>query len=363
VSEILTTQKFFDGQILHGPTEIHLHEGCIHKLTRYDGVPEFSLVAPGFLDLQMNGFESIDVSDCSIDDLIALDQSLLSHGTTHWLATVITAPLDRLEERITFLDEVCRSGLVGGLLGIHIEGPFLGRAPGAHRTDWIVPIDMTWISRLPESVQLVTIAPEQPLAIEATELLTQRGIAVSMGHSKPSTSEVESMVTAGASMVTHLFNGMSGVHHRENGLALRALVDSRITTGLIADMSHVSPDAVALAFAAKGGQGVCLVSDTVAWDSERAKRRGIQIVDGSPQLVDGTLAGSCTPLSQCVQKSVQIAGVGLEDVLRAAATTPSNVIHRPVISQVCEGAAINLLAMNDALCVVGAWRALVSHRA
>jgi N-acetylglucosamine-6-phosphate deacetylase len=363
VSETLTTRSFFDGHILHGPTELHLQDGVIQKLTPYSGTAEFSLVAPGFLDLQMNGFESIDVSDCSSEDLISLDRSLLSHGTTHWLATVITAPLDRLGERIAFLDEVCRSGQVPGLLGIHIEGPFLGQAPGAHRADWIVPIDMDWVDALPESVRLVTIAPEQQMASQATELLTQRGVAVSMGHSRPSRSEMESMVAAGASMVTHLFNGMSGVHHRETGLALRALVDERITAGLIADMSHVSSDAVALAFAAKGGHGVCLVSDTVAWNTERAKRRGIQIVHGSPQLADGTLAGSSTPLSQCVQRTVHEAGVGLEEVLKAATLTPSKVIHRPLLSQVREGVAINLLAMDDALCVVGAWRALVSHRA
>lgn len=363
MSQTLTTQRFFDGHILHGPTELRLHDGHVQKLTPYGGTPEFSLVAPGFLDLQMNGFASIDVSDCSTEDLISLDQSLLSHGTTHWLATVITAPLDRLGERVAFLNDVCRSGRVPGLLGIHIEGPFLGLAPGAHRTDWIVPIDMTWVDTLPESVRLVTIAPEQQLASQATELLTRRGVAVSMGHSRPSRSEMDSMVSAGASMVTHLFNGMSGVHHRDTGLALRALVDARITTGLIADMSHVSPDAVALAFAAKGGHGVCLVSDTVAWDTERAKRRGIQIVNGSPQLADGTLAGSCTPLSQCVQRSVHDAGVGLEEVLKAATLTPSKVIDRPLLSQVREGGAANLLAMDDALCVVGAWRGLVSHRA
>ena len=363
MSETLTTQRFFDGHHLHGPTELQLRDGLIQKVSPYVGTPEFSLVSPGFLDLQMNGFESVDVSDCTVDDLISLDQSLFSHGTTHWLATVITAPLDRLEERITFLDHICRSGRVPGLLGIHIEGPFLGKAPGAHRTDWIVPIDISWIDRLPETVRLVTIAPEQHLSSQATELLTQRGVTVSMGHSRPSLSEMESMVSAGASMVTHLFNGMSGVHHRETGLALRALVDERITTGLIADMAHVSPDAVALAFAAKGGQGVCLVSDTVAWNTERAQRRGIQIVNGSPQLVDGTLAGSSTPLSQCVQRSVHEAGVDLAEALKAATLTPANVIHRPHLSQVREGVAINLLAMDDALCVVGAWRALVSHRA
>lgn len=361
--EILTTQRFFDGDVVRGPTEIHLVDGRIHRLTPHEGTPEYSLIGPGFIDLQMNGFDSHDVSDCSIEDLIELDQSLLAHGTTHWLATVITAPLDKLEEKIVFLDEACRSGIVPGLLGIHIEGPFLGRAPGAHRTDWIVPIDMGWLERLPDSVRMVTLAPEQQLAATATSYLTTRGIAVSMGHTKPSVHEIDNMINAGASMVTHLYNGMSGVHHRDTGMALRALVDPRLSAGLIADMAHVSPDAVALAFAAKGADRVCLVSDTVAWSSERALRRGIKIVNGSPQLTDGTLAGSSTPLSHCVERTVNTAGVSWEQAVRAATTTPARILNRPEMSMVREGVTANLVAKNDALCVVGAWRALVSHRA
>lgn len=361
--EVLTTKNFFDGHTLHGPSALSLNDGHISKIENYLGAPEFHLLSPGFLDLQMNGFDAVDISDATVEQLIDLDNQLLALGTTHWLATVITAPLDRLEQRVRFLDDVCRSGRVPGLVGIHIEGPFLGRAPGAHNTEWIVPIDMEWLHRLPDSVRLITIAPEQEQAIAATSYLVGRGIAVSMGHTRPSATEMELMIVAGANMVTHLYNGMSGVHHRDTGMALRALVDPRISTGLIADMAHVSPDAVRLAFAAKGGDGVCLVSDTVAWNTERAKRRGIQIVNGSPQLVDGTLAGSSTSLSQCVQRSVDVAGVGLEDALKAATVTPSRLLQHPEYSRVAEGDSANLVAMNDALCVTGAWRALVSHRA
>ena len=361
--EVLTTERFFDGQVLHGPTRISVQDGQVAGIETHKGDVDHYLVSCGFIDLQMNGFASVDISQCSIEELIGLDEDLLSHGTTHWLATVITAPLERLAQRISFLDEAYRSGRVPGMMGIHIEGPFLGAAPGAHRTDWIVPIDMDWLGALPESVRLVTVAPEQPLAPQATQLLSQRGVAVSMGHTRPTEVQMDNMVNAGSKMVTHLFNGMSGVHHRESGMALRALVDKGITAGLIADMSHVSPQAVSLAFAAKGGHGICLVSDTVAWDTERAKRRGIEIVDGSPQLVDGTLAGSSTPLSQCIQRCVQRAGVDLEEALKSATSTPARVIERVELSHVHEQSPAHLVAMDESLCVVGAWRGLVSHRA
>ena len=361
--EVLTTQKFFDGQLLHGPTRILLEDGKVSGIEGHTGPSDFHLITGGFVDLQMNGFAAVDISDCTIEELITLDRELLFHGTTHWLATVITAPLERLAERVSFLHEALKSGLIPGMVGIHIEGPFLGRAPGAHRTDWIVPIDIDWLHKLPDSVSLVTMAPEQPMASQATQVLTQRGIAVSMGHTRPTEMDINHMVDAGSKMVTHLFNGMSGVHHREPGMALRALVDQNIIAGLIADMAHVSPDAVTLAFAAKGGQGVCLVSDSVAWESDRAKRRGIHIVDGSPQLPDGTLAGSSTPLSQCVQRCVSRAGVGLEEVLKAATSTPSHIINRDDLSRTQVQSSVNLVALDESLCVIGAWRGLVSHRA
>lgn len=357
----LTCERFFDGEHFYGPTTISIVDGRIGSIEPHQGNTDFYLIAPGFVDLQMNGFSTIDVSEATRDQLIELDSRLLSLGTTGWLATIITAPLDRLRERVEFLDEVFRAGVCPGMLGIHIEGPFLGTAPGAHRPDWIVPIDLSWLSQLPDSVRLVTIAPEQPDAIEATKLLTAKNVVVSMGHSRPSTPQMDHMIESGSAMSTHLFNGMSGVHHRETGLALRTLIDQRVTAGLIADMSHVSPEAVALAFAAKGAKGVCLVSDTVAWESERAIRRGITLRDGAPQLSDGTLAGSATPLAECVRRCVRDAGVDPEDAVRSATQTPAKLLHMSEERLCRVGTDVNVLALDRSLHVVGVWRRLVSQ--
>lgn len=360
--EILSSENFFDGSDLLGPTTIHLRNGIVESIDPCVTRPEFFFLSPGLLDLQMNGFRRVDVADCELDDLKVLDQELFQLGTTQWLATVTTSPLVRLAERIDVLDKICASGQVPGLLGVHIEGPFLGKAPGAHRQDWIIPIDLDWLRNLPSNVRLVTLAPEQEQAVEATEILKKKGIAISMGHGHPTDTEINAMVDAGASMVTHLFNAMSGVHHRESGLALRALVDQRVIAGLISDLSHVSSDAVALSFAAKGSHGVCLVSDSVAWDSDRARRRGVQLIDGCPQ-IDGTLAGSATPLAQCVQKSINTARVSAVDALTSATATPARILNRAHLTKVKVGSVSNLIALNETFCVVGAWRALVSHRA
>ncbi|MEY3806031.1 MAG: hypothetical protein RIR69_843 [Actinomycetota bacterium] len=357
----ITAEKFFDGSSLHGPSKIVCDAGLVVSIDPFSGPAEHFFVSAGCVDLQMNGFAAIDVSSASAEELVALDMELLKRGTTGWLATLITAPLETLLERVQFLDEVYRSGRCPGMLGIHIEGPFLGTAPGAHRPDWIRPIDSTWLTYLPSSVKLITIAPEQDDAPKATQLLTQRNVVVSMGHSRPSAEQISQMISSGAQMVTHLFNGMSGVHHRDPSLALSALVDPRVVCGLIADMSHVSPDAVHLAFAAKGAEGICLVSDTVAWSSERAVRRGITVHNGAPQLKDGTLAGSATPLAVCVQRCVTDAGVSLESAIRSAVSTPASLLGVTEQRSCTPGGDVNLVAFSEDLHVVQTWRRLVSQ--
>lgn len=357
----ITTQNFFNGRSFVGPTRISFERGAITRIEPHEGVCEYPVVSPGLCDVQMNGFAAFDVSYASLDEMVELDRVLFAEGTTQWLATVITAPLDRLAERIRELDKIFISGVCPGMRGIHIEGPFLGSAPGAHRTDWIKPIDIDWLEALPTSVRLVTIAPEQSLAADATQLLAAKGVTVSMGHSVPTSEQITTMMRAGASMVTHLFNGMSGVHHRDDGLALRALVEPSVTAGLIADMIHVSPEAVALAFAAKGGQGVCLVSDTVAWETERAYRREISLTDGAPRLPNGTIAGSATPLAACVRKCVHDAGINPMAALMAATSTPRSLLDGVVGTEIGVASPVDLVAFDDDFHVVGVWRGLVSQ--
>jgi N-acetylglucosamine-6-phosphate deacetylase len=187
-------------------------------------------------------------------------------------------------------------------------------------------------------------------------------VSVSIGHSKPSFEQWQQCRDAGARIVTHLFNGMSGVHHRDDGLALFALNDEELFAGLIGDLVHVSPHAVALAFTVKGDGRICLVSDTVGWSSQWATKREIQIRDGSPRLSDGTLAGSSTPLATCVQRVVQEAGVPLEQALRAATSAPADAVGLSDVGRIAIGQPTDLVALDASLHVVGTWTRLVSLR-
>ena len=354
-------EVFFDGDQLRHGVQVTVDNGVVVSIDPCAGSPDYYLISPGLIDLQMNGFGSVDVSVADNNDFRALDEELLRHGTTAWLATIVTAPLEKLTTSIRSLGQRIATTSTG-CYGVHIEGPFLGNAPGAHNPAWIIPFEPEWIRALSSDVKLITVAPEQPKAETFISQLVQQGVVVSLGHTRATDREFQAAASSGATMVTHLFNGMSGVHHREEGVALQALTTPSVVAGVIADLVHVSPSAVQLAFVAKGSEGVCLVSDSVAWASEWAQRRGIAVTDGAPRLPDGTLAGSSTPLSTCVRNVVQACGVSLQDALTSATKTPATLLGYPQMGCIAPGQRADLVMFDEGLSVVNACRGLVSIR-
>lgn len=346
--------------MLHGPRRIVVSEkGLVESIDEHVGVTKYSVVCPGFVDIQMNGFQDVHVANASTEDLVRLDQWLLDRGTTSWLGTTVTAPLERMSASLVSLHNSFQSGHVQGFAGVHVEGPFLGGAPGAHLVKHIIACDLDWISQLVPSVRLVTVAPEQIDVVPAIKSLRERNITVSLGHSRPTKIQFENAVDAGATMVTHLFNGMSGIHHRDSGLAMWALIDERVSCGLIADGVHVQTDALALAFRSAGNR-ICLVSDSVSWETSSGPRPGIDIRNGAPRLTDDTLAGSCTPLSECVQRVVRECGVSLELALATATSIPADLVGLTEMGRIRLGEKADVLALDSDLSVLKAWRRLPS---
>jgi N-acetylglucosamine-6-phosphate deacetylase len=362
MSAVVTCDYFFDGDTLHGPRQLTYVDGVVTSIESFHGVADHHLLSPGFVDIQMNGFEQWDVARGSQSELHDLGNRLRHLGTTTWLGTITTAPLESLSRSIATIENAAKSTGIPGFAGIHVEGPFLGQAPGAHNPSWIIPFDEEWIQELSPSVRLVTLAAEQENVGKAVALLRNQHIAVSIGHSRPTRSQWSECRQAGAHLVTHLFNGMSGVHHRDDGLALMALNDSEVFAGLIGDLVHVSPEAIFLAFTVKGNGRLCLVSDTVGWMSQWAQKRDISIRDGSPRLPDGTLAGSSTPLAECVRRIVKDAGVSLEQALRAATSSPADAVGLVGVGRLEVGEPADFVALDDSLYVTRTWSRLVSLR-
>lgn len=325
----LSTRYFFDGTELHDNVSLTLNgEGVIEKISSGATRPAHFLVSTGLVDIQMNGFDRHDVADLDQASAAALGLQLRTRGTLTWLGTLVSAPLSVMSSRLVRLSDLLSTNSTRqphGCAGIHLEGPFLGSATGAHNSEHIIAADVEWIQNLPPTVRVMTIAPDNPACTDAIRVLTQRGVAVSLGHSRPTRQQYENAVEAGARIVTHLFNAMSGVHHRDGGLASWALVDDRLAKGLIADGVHVSDDAGILAGRAIPADQRFLVSDSIAWNGQWATRGGVTLTDGAPRLADGTLAGSSASLSDCVRNAVQRWKWPLREALRSATCVPARV--------------------------------------
>ncbi len=348
-----------DGRLV-GPTEVIVDAGIITEVrsivdrpTLLDGV-----LAPGFVDLQVNGIDDVDVASADGADWPRLDELLLAQGSTTWMPTLISAPLGWYAAPLARIGSAMTRPAAGRptIAGVHLEGPFLGGAPGAHPARLIVPIDMEWIAALPDHVRLVTLGPEQSMAPVAVDLLHRRGVVVSLGHSLADEAETLTAVDAGATMVTHLFNGMGPLHHREPGIAAVGLTDPRLTVGLIADGVHVHPRMIRLAFAACGAARVALVTDAVAWRAGSAGSVRIALgTDGAPRLPNGTLAGSALTMDAAIRFVVSHCGVLLADAITAASTTPAALLGLEDRGQIVPGQRADLVHLDQGLRVGTTW--------
>ncbi len=299
-----------------------------------DAVLDDAILVPGFVDLQVNGVGAIDFAHAGTDGWRAALREQAAHGVTSCCPTLVSAPLPWYAERLAvaaqLLDPETDSGaeaLGACVVGLHLEGPFLGGAPGAHVVEHLRPVDLGWlreiVTGLPGLVRIVTLAPEADHGFEAIRFLREAGVVVGLGHSVATYDVACRAADAGAQLVTHCFNGMSPLHHREPGLPGAALDDARLTPSLIADLVHVHPALLRLAANAK--RNVVLVTDAVAVGAGTIGDVVMVEHDGAARLADGTLAGSVLTMDQAVRNVVGL-GVSLARAAEMAATVPCELL-------------------------------------
>jgi N-acetylglucosamine-6-phosphate deacetylase len=314
------------------------------------------LVAPGFVDLQCNGAVGIDLAS-EPERLWELAAALPRWGVTAWLPTIVTTPAGVIERALATLAAGPPPGWRGAVpLGLHIEGPFLAETKrGAHpeallRLPSLEGID-GW--SLDAGVALVTLAPELPGAGAMIEALVERDVVVSLGHSAATAAQARAGVDLGASWVTHLFNAMSPLHHREPGLAGVALSDDRLHVGLIVDGTHVHPAVVAMAQRALGDR-LTLVTDAVAalgmpFGRHRLGRAEVTVGEDGVRLTDGTLAGSNLSMEEAVQNLVAFSGCPPEAALQAASASPARVLGDADRGSFAPGARADFVVLTEEL--------------
>jgi N-acetylglucosamine-6-phosphate deacetylase len=318
-------------------------------------------ILPGFVDLQVNGSHGIDVMTASPDELAALSRHLAREGTTAWLPTAVTAPIEKIElvhDSIARALERSRaddSHDAAAILGMHLEGPFISpRRLGAHPPLNLEPRGEAFERVLAmNALRLLTLAPELPGALDAIRRLVARNVVVSIGHTDATLEEANAGIDAGARMFTHLFNAMRPLNHRDPGVIVAALAPNAAIPAIIPDSVHVHPAILRLAFDARG-KGMILVTDKVALAQtsgaeKQVGRARATIRDGAARLDDGTLAGSIISMLDGVRVMVEKADVRIGDAAVMAATNPARLIGANDRGRIEVGTRADLILLSPAL--------------
>ncbi len=287
-------------------------------------------LVPGFIDTQVNGGGDVLFNDSlNVEAIAKIGAAHVPYGTTAFMPTLISAPLEDIAAALDAVDDAIAAG-VPGVVGIHVEGPFLNdERKGIHDADHFRELDdeaVALLTRPRRGVVMVTLAPERN-DTAAIRALVEAGVIVSIGHSNGSYTDTRAAIDAGARGVTHLFNAMSPLHHREPGVVGAALEDQTLWCGLIVDGAHVHDAALHVALAARPQDRFMLVTDampTVGSADKQFTLNGerITVENGVCVNADGVLAGSDLDMARAVRNMVEI-GVAPEAAFAMAATYPA----------------------------------------
>jgi N-acetylglucosamine-6-phosphate deacetylase len=341
-----------DGRLVPGDLEL---DGGVVAAVGVGSAAGGAIAAPGFVDLQVNGFAGVDLAGADAAGYRRAGEALLATGVTAYLPTFITAPEEELVAALRGLPAT--SGRPGGprILGAHLEGPFLSpRRLGAHPPAGRRDPDAELLQRLLDAgpVRRMTLAPELPGALELIDTLVARGIVASLGHSDAGAAEAHRAFDRGARTVTHLFNAMTLGTPREPGLALAALARPDVAVELIVDGHHLAGDTVRVATQAARGR-FALVTDAAAAAGMGEGDfvlggRPIRSEGGAVRSEDGVLAGSALTMIDAVRNLHRL-GVPLEDALSAATAVPARIAAVSGSGRIRPGDPADLVVLDDRL--------------
>jgi len=322
------------------------------------------LLTPGFIDCQVNGGGgALLTDDPSVETIAAIGAAHRRFGTTGFLPTLISGALDTVRAAIEATREAMIAG-VPGLLGVHIEGPFLSaQRKGIHDASKFRTIDeaaFALLSSLELGRTMVTLAPEKttPAMIQR---LSDAGVIVAAGHTNASYATIRAALDHGLRGFTHLFNAMSPLGSREPGAVGAALEDQDSWCGLIVDGKHVDPVVLRIALRAKRMDRFMLVTDAMpcvgaAETSFRLQGRLVTVKDGVCVDEHGTLAGSNLDMASAVRNCVAMLGLSVAEAVRLASRNPAEFLGLGAeLGRIAPGYRADLVLMDDSLRVTDTW--------
>ena len=322
------------------------------------------MLVPGFIDTQVNGGGGVLFNDSpTVDAIAAIGAAHRAFGTTGFLPTLISDDLEVVRRGVAAVDAAIAAGVLG-VLGIHIEGPFLNpERKGIHDEAKIRTLDdegFAAITGLKHGRTLVTLAPEKTTPAMIRRLV-DAGVIVAAGHTNATCAEVKAALDHGLRGFTHLFNAMSPLKSREPGAVGAALDDPRAFCGLIADGRHVDPVTMRVAWRCKGPGRLMLVTDgmpSVGMADKQFMLQGqpVRVVDGVCANADGTLAGSDLDMAQAVRNASAMLGIGLEVAIQMASASPAAFLGLAgQTGGIAPGLAADLVQLDDDGRVTQSW--------
>lgn len=371
------TEAFINGRIFTGDQWLDDHaliirEGRILDLVPNEALPNDmihvnlggSRLVPGLIDTQVNGGGGVLFNDApTVATLKTLGAAHRRFGTTGFLPTLISDDFTVMERGIAAVADAIEQK-VPGVLGIHLEGPFLNEArKGVHDANKFRRIDtraLALLQSLKRGKTLATLAPELTTP-EAIQTLVDAGVIVAAGHTAATYEQIRTALGAGLSSFTHLFNAMTPMASREPGVVGAALEDPNSWCGLIVDGYHVHPATLKVAIAAKASGKMVLVSD--AMPSVGAEKKSfvlkgetIRAENGRCATPDGTLAGSDLDMLSAVRNSVRDLGLSLDEALRMASRYPAAMLGLDrELGSLAPGYLASMIAIDDELNLYGSW--------
>jgi N-acetylglucosamine-6-phosphate deacetylase len=369
--KVFTGARLFDGERFLDDRALIVEGDVIRGLVELKDRPRDGeqidlgggILAPGFVDWQINGGGGVLFNaEPTVEGIARIAAAHRREGVTGFLPTVVTDAPEVLDAALAAVR--IAHVRVPGTLGIHVEGPFIDpRRKGVHPLEWIRPMhgkDADALIAMRAGSMVVTLAPAS-VPLEMIAGLARSGIVVSLGHSDATAEEAEAVFDAGARAVTHLYNAMSQLSSRAPGVVGATLSDPRVICGLIADGEHARPAAYRAAIAAKGPQGIALISDAMPpaaggpdvfeLQGRRMTRVGMKLVDEN-----GTLAGAAITMRDAVRYVALTLGLPLAHALTMATLTPARLLGVDGrIGRLAPGYQADLVHLTDALDVAGVW--------
>jgi N-acetylglucosamine-6-phosphate deacetylase len=337
------------------PGDVAVSDGAIERVG-LSPAGRSGLAVPGFIDVQINGFDGVDFTTAGPEDYEFVAGRLAATGVTAFQPTLIALPPS---DYLTALERLGTTSIRSGrLLGMHLEGPFLSPARcGAHDPSNMLEPDLDLTRRFLDAgpVTHMTIAPELPGALELIDLLVAAGVTVALGHTDSDAPTAHAAFDRGARSVTHIFGAQRPWNHRDPGISGASLVRGDVFLTAIVDGVHLAPEAVQLAVRSAGDRFV-LITDAVAAagrpDGEYLLGdRTVILQDGACRLADGTLAGSSLTMDQAVRNLIDL-GFSPTRAIAAATTAPAALAGRPKLGTLAVGTPADVCVLDDSYRVV-----------